>query len=264
MNNTSETITIPLTKGYSAIIDAVDYPHIQQYNWIAQIYYEEGRREDSSVYAVTVVRNEGKQKGLRMHRLIVANAGLNIDGYQVDHINRNGLDNRRCNLRLATAKENQRNSRPSIDCTSQFKGVWTNKQKAGGFISQIRLSETERISIGYFDNEIDAAKAYDAYALAYHGEFAYLNFPDEPVWTIAEADARKRVIVPKSGYRGVYLADRRKPNGYWMATIKHKNERIVIGNRFETPLEAALAYDEAAIRLKGDKAKLNITQKYSP
>ena len=94
----------------------------------------------------------------------------------VDHINRNSLDNRRANLRLATHDENARN-RVKINkkCSSIYKGVCWNKhhKKWQGQIQVQRKS----MHLGYFDDELDAARAYDAAAEKYHGEFACLNFP---------------------------------------------------------------------------------------
>jgi len=99
------------------------------------------------------------------------------NGLVVDHINCDGLDNRRANLRLATRQQNKCNSRPSSHGgTSRYKGVWWEKDKrkwraAVGFNGKIK-------HLGAFDNEIEAAKARDAAAKKYHGQFAWLNFPD--------------------------------------------------------------------------------------
>ena len=113
-----------------------------------------------------------KTKGDRVHRKIL---GLfPNDGLEVDHINHNGLDNRRCNLRVCTRQQNQMNKR-AMKGSSKFKGVfWHSHAKKWG--ACITLQGRNKY-IGVFISEIDAARAYDRYAAEHFGEFAYLNFP---------------------------------------------------------------------------------------
>jgi hypothetical protein len=95
----------------------------------------------------------------------------------VDHINHNGLDNRKANLRPATKSQNNIN-KPNIKrkgAHSKYRGV-TLEKRINKWQAQIRAKGTHRV-IGYFEDEIEAAKAYDAKARKYHGEFAVLNFP---------------------------------------------------------------------------------------
>jgi hypothetical protein len=95
-------------------------------------------------------------------------------GMVVDHINRNKRDNRRCNLRVCTQVENMRN-RCSTYGSSKFKGVsWDARRKK--WMAAIHINGTQ-IRIGFFADEVDAAKAYDRKARELFGEFAYLNFP---------------------------------------------------------------------------------------
>lgn len=100
------------------------------------------------------------------------------DGYVVDHINCDGLDNRRANLRLATRQQNKCNSRPnSRGGTSRYKGIFWAKDRKKWRAAITFKGKT--IRLGQFDNEVEAAKVRDAAAKKYHGQFAWLNFPDE-------------------------------------------------------------------------------------
>jgi hypothetical protein len=93
----------------------------------------------------------------------------------VDHRNNDGLDNRRENLRLATPSQNSCNSRRDKSNTySRFRGVSFSKRKQKWFAA-IRANG-RKLWLGYFNNELDAAKAYDNAARRYHKEFARLNF----------------------------------------------------------------------------------------
>ncbi len=155
--------TLELSYGKHAIVDAADYEQLSKYRWCA---LEKGR----SWYAKTLNRNGTI---LSMHRLIL-NAPK---GLFVDHINHNGLDNRKKNLRLCTHLENLRNARPRKGGSSKYKGVCWEKAKKR-FRAKIQHNR-KGIHLGYFKNEIEAAKAYDRKAVELFGEFAYLNFPQE-------------------------------------------------------------------------------------
>lgn len=156
--------TIPLTQGYEMLVDDEDYLFLQSFKWYAV-------PSGNSVYA------QADSIG-RAHRVVAQRAGILIDGQQIDHIDRNGLNNRRENLRAATAKQNRRNSRKyqrSRGTSSSYKGVsWhaaRNKWQA-----HIKYNKSK--FLGRFDSEIEAAKAYDKAARELFGEYARLNFPD--------------------------------------------------------------------------------------
>lgn len=93
-------------------------------------------------------------------------------GLEIDHINRNGLDNRRSNLRIATRSQQRANQLKRTHHTT-YKGIfaWGNKWAA-------RISyDNKKYHLGVFDFQEDAAKAYDEAARRLHGQFARLNFP---------------------------------------------------------------------------------------
>jgi len=99
------------------------------------------------------------------------------EGMVVDHINHDGMDNRKANLRAATHSQNLCHRRKhSGTKSSKYKGVhWHKFNKR--WAARITFKK-KTINLGYFRNEIDAAKAYDRAARKYHGEFASLNFPE--------------------------------------------------------------------------------------
>lgn len=145
------------------LVDDEDYEFISKFIW-KQI---KKRKDYDHVYST----HYGKI--VRPHRLI-----LNIEdpSILIDHINGNTLDNRKCNLRICTNQENSRNQgkRQDRQYTSKYKGVNWNKHSKK-WTARIK-TDKKRIFIGYFTNEIEAAKAYDQAALEHHKEFANLNF----------------------------------------------------------------------------------------
>jgi hypothetical protein len=124
---------------------------------------------DSKGYAKHLFGEYPNYKMKKLHRLIM-NAP---DNMQVDHINGDKLDNRKCNLRLCNNSQNQMNRGKQKNNTSGYIGVtWRSdlrKWRAQLFINK------KHIQLGYFDNPVDAALAYNSGAIQYHGEFARLN-----------------------------------------------------------------------------------------
>lgn len=154
---------IPLTQGKFAKIDPEDYIWLAQFRWHCKI-------NKNSIYAVRSITISGRTKRIYMHRLIV-----NTPSHLLcDHINHNGLDNRKANLRNCTIKQNNANSRSAQSASSKYKGVSWNKRrkKWSAYIKKDGI----QLNLGSFDNQIDAAKAYDKAAKKLHGQFAALNF----------------------------------------------------------------------------------------
>ena len=156
---------IPLTQGQRALVDDEDYEWLSQWRWWtfnSRGHLYAGRKLPMS--------SKCKPRTLLMHREILRLP----KSVQLDHINHNGLDNRKCNLRICNYAENQYNQKKRGG-TSEYKGVfWHKKDKR--WYAQIHPDYTG-IHLGSFQEEVDAAKAYDAKAIELYGEFAYLNFP---------------------------------------------------------------------------------------
>lgn len=104
-----------------------------------------------------------------MHRLIM---GLEDKKLVIDHINGNSLDNRKSNMRICDRGQNQWNSKKTSKATSPFKGV--RKTSGGKFEARIKTRNITT-NLGLFDNELDAARAYNKAARKQHGEYANIN-----------------------------------------------------------------------------------------
>jgi hypothetical protein len=165
--------TIPLTKGLFAIVDPDDYHRLVNFNWhankSAHTHYAVRYLPKGNVVSLS---NRRKNKVEYMHHLIIDIP----EGLFCDHINHNGLDNRKANLRPATLAQNIRHRRKfKSPSRSKYKGLtWRKKEKAW----HVRIyTNGKRIFIGSFKDEFAAAHAYDSAAKHYYGDFATLNFP---------------------------------------------------------------------------------------
>ena len=160
---------IQLTQGRFALVDNEDYDEIASYKWCAH-----QRQNSKNCYAVRTVRlSFGRYKTVYMHRAILS-PGPRLE---VDHANGNGLDNRRSNIRACTHSENIRNRAKRAKASSQFKGVSWNVA-ARRWAANIHSGPDRQIFLGYFADEVEAAKSYDAAARHHFGRFARLNFDD--------------------------------------------------------------------------------------
>lgn len=157
---------ITLTQGQVAIVDEEDYEKMAKHNWCIS---GDGIRQ----YAVRGTRSRilDFQRIIKMHREIL---GLTDPTICVDHINHNGLDNRKDNLRLCSISQNGFNKIKQLRPTSsQYKGVsWTPHAKLWRAYIWYRRKRT---SLGYFKSEVSAAIAYNNAAINIFGEFAHLN-----------------------------------------------------------------------------------------
>jgi hypothetical protein len=152
--------SIALTQGLSAIVDDADYEWLSQWSWYPM----------HNKYTTYAARCDAEShKTIYMHREITGAQR----GQDVDHLNHNGLDNRRCNLRLCTRQQNMRNRRPNRNTTSRYKGVCWSK-RAGKWVAALYVNK-RRIHLGSFDDEREAALAYNRAAREHFGEYARLN-----------------------------------------------------------------------------------------
>lgn len=167
-SHSMSTIRIPLGSrkypGLFAEIDEDDYSLVSSFRW-------KPCRAPHTFYAHT-----SNNKSIPMHRVIL---GLKRGDPDVDHIDRDGLNNVRGNLRLCSNSLNQANRRQqTINTSSRYRGVTWHKQ-ARKWQAQIEINKRKSY-LGVFDSEEDAAHAYDCAALDAFGEFSHTNFPIQP------------------------------------------------------------------------------------
>lgn len=168
MEDEIATMEIPLSQGLVALIDEEDFAFVSQWKWHVD-------RCGKAAYARRyrrVSESSGGQVVWLSRELLNA-----PDDMLVDHINGDTLDNRRCNLRLASPSQNNQNRRSRAGSTSQYVGVcWDKNHQRWRAAIQV---ERRSIYLGLFADEADAGRAYDSAAREHFGEFAQLNFPME-------------------------------------------------------------------------------------
>lgn len=143
-----------------ALVDDEDFKHLNQFKW--SVF-----KSRNTFYAS---RNFQRKITLMMHRIILDCP----KGMEVDHINGDGLDNRRENLRIATRQQNSSNRKFNINNTSGYRGI-TQERKTKKWSASIRKNG-KRIHLGTFVTARHAALCHDLWAKDIYGEFAGLNF----------------------------------------------------------------------------------------
>lgn len=154
---------ILLTREYITLVDDEDFERINLYKWHTV-------KCKCTQYAAHSFKQNGKPNILiYLHRFI-----MNMDDtdFHIDHIDHNGLNNQKSNLRICTRIQNNSN-RSKQKGTSKYKGVYWDKN-INKWRSKISVNK-KRIDLGFSDSEVELAIAYNEAALKYHGEFAYLN-----------------------------------------------------------------------------------------
>lgn len=157
-------IELKLRDGDITLVDEEDFAELSKWRWYSRNGY---------VLRVMLSSEEGYHRGRKvsMHRVI-----MNCpNGFEVDHIDGNGLNNRRENLRVVTHLQNAANKRSNANTSSKYRGVnWCKKDKR--WRAQIMYKYVP-YHLGNFESEVDAALAYDTKAREFWKEFGRYNFP---------------------------------------------------------------------------------------
>lgn len=152
---------------HTVLYDAEDAGKIEPHTWTLH--------KAHGTYYATRRTPRPNRKTILMHREVTDCP----KGMMVDHINRNGLDNRRENLRVCTMSENMMNRSKTKQNSTGYKGVYkTGDSKLNPYSSKI-CKNKKVYCLGHYRTPEEAAKAYDKKAIELFGEFAYLNFPKD-------------------------------------------------------------------------------------
>ena len=158
---------IELTRGRFTLVSNIDFAYLNQWKWYALKIRE-------SYYAVRDQYRGINRKTILMHRVILIRKLKYTTFKQVDHIDGDGLNNLRSNLRMATNLQNQFNKPKQKNNKLGYKGIgWSNKYRVK-YMARICFNKVQ-IYLGSFESKIEAAKAYNKAAKRYFGKFARLN-----------------------------------------------------------------------------------------
>jgi len=158
---------IELSQGFVALVDDQDYEFLNQFSWSVH-----GSPRSKTRYARRGDRRaDGRVIFVTMHRQIMCPP----KGVTVDHVNQDGLDNRKANLRYATSQQNSFN-RTRVRTKSPYRGVRL-QTRGGGWQAHIRVDGHLK-ALGTYRTAEEAARVYDQNALKHQGSFAVLNFPE--------------------------------------------------------------------------------------
>lgn len=145
-----------------ALVDDQDYEYLNQWRWCAH-------KDHNTYYATRAIRNGKKTTSIIMHRII-----LDVPaGMEVDHIDHNGLNNQRSNIRIATHQQNMANLRPWGK--SKYLGVSFCNSRGYVYIKATVYFNGKNKCLGSFSTEEDAARAYNEFVIKHRGEYANLN-----------------------------------------------------------------------------------------
>ena len=230
-----EGCRVKLTRGMTALVDEGDFAFVSQWKWCAS----RGSR-NQTWYAVRGERRGGVYRGVSMHRAVA----MAKPGEVVDHINHDTLDNRRKNLRVGTRRLNQLNRHPNAGSSSKYKGVsWYGPARK--WVAHYR-SALGSVHLGYWDDEADAARAYNSEALKHGGDWSLLN--EIPGMTrelmVTMPDLYHPRVRAVQRYRGV----RQRSKGSWEYLLQVSGERHR-GGRFKSEGEAVWAYNAKCAEL---------------
>lgn len=242
---------LPLQNGKFALVDDEDYERCSKYTWTVQAHGGSGRTKSQNRVFTTIHSRKGS-KSLKLTKFILGEGFK--DGRLLIFKNGNDLDFRKTNLVFAESQSRKNQLKRGVPNTSsKYKGVsWASKNNK--WCARIGLDGVYK-NLGYFEDEDDAARAYNAKALEFYGASAFQN-------VIGENNSASKAKIPRplkprkpkeftSDYRGVSL-DRSFKARKFRARFRGKE----IGF-FDDEVEAAKAYDQEAFKKLGDKAVLN-------
>ncbi len=154
---------IKLSQGKVALVDDEDFERVNEKAWHAS-------KSRGLFYARSSTYVDKKCRCIHLHRYILNCENIEIE---IDHIDGNGLNCQKKNLRECTHSQNMMNKKPYKNGTSLYKGVHFQKSN-NKYVATIRINGKQK-HLGYYTKEIDAAIEYDKNAIKYYGEFARLN-----------------------------------------------------------------------------------------
>lgn len=215
---------IQLTQGKVALVDDEDYESVNCFLWYA-------RRNKRKFYALSRTKSlDGKYIPISMHRFILDAP----TGKQVDHIDGNGLNNTKVNLRLVNNSENHQN-RDAVLGLSKYKGVGWHR-RVNKWYAHIKLNG-RHMHLGYFDVEEEAARIYDRVALQIFTH-ARPNFDDYGNTKFNDQELIERLFLPRQKTSEITGVNWHKKQKKWAARVTIGGSRIYLGS-FLTEKEAS-------------------------